>query len=102
MQIAVASSQGKTVDLHFGHAEVFHIYTIEGDGLTLDKKIKVTPLSTGDTNHAFDPQRFAKIKEALTSCSKIYCTKIGEKPKQEMQERGIEVIEYDGLITEIS
>lgn len=102
MQIAVASSQGKTVDLHFGHAEIFHIFTIEGDGLTLDKKIKVTPLSTGDKSHTFNPQRFAKIQEALTSCSKIYCTKIGEKPKLEMQERGIEVIEYDGPISEIT
>jgi nitrogen fixation protein NifB len=35
LRIAVASSNGMLVDLHFGHASFFFIYECSGDGVRL-------------------------------------------------------------------
>ncbi len=37
MQVAVASSDGKNVEVHFGMAREFLIYDIEGDCIELKK-----------------------------------------------------------------
>ena len=102
MQIAIASSQGKSVDLHFGQTETFHIFSIKEGELLLNEKRNVTPYSVGDQSHAFDKIRFDSVVEALSGCSKIYCAKIGEKPKEELQNRGFEVFEFTGDIASIS
>ena len=40
-RIAVATSDGKTVDQHFGHAEVFRTYVVEAGKVTEEKSIDV-------------------------------------------------------------
>ena len=102
MQVAIASSQGTTVDQHFGKTESFLIYSLDKTGLTLKEKRKVEPLSTGDKNHPFDVEKFTQLYGALSDCTRIYCAKIGEKPKKELARRGIETVETTGLIEKIS
>lgn len=102
MHIAVASSQGKSIDLHFGQTESFLIYSKGKDSLILEDRKQVTPLSNGEPNHAFDKERFERIVEALAGCSKVYCAKIGDKPQEELAKRGIKAVIFSGDIKDIS
>ncbi len=102
MQIAIASSSGETVDQHFGKTVTFYIYSLNEIGVVLEEQREVTPLSTGDKNHPFDPERFTALFAKLSDCKRVYCTKIGDRPKEELTKRGIETIEFTGRIEEIS
>ena len=98
MQIAIVSTDGMNVDEHFGRAERFLIYEIEGDRRLLLDSRALKPLSEGDKGHAFNPERFSDIAKSLSGCEKIYCTKIGEKPAEELKKLGIEPVVYSGPI----
>lgn len=90
-KIAVASTDGKHVNEHFGKAEHFSIYEI-GPELTHFEDRKCEKLSTGDPRHAFDPVKFGKIADALQDCKKVYVADIGKVPEAELKARGLEVI----------
>lgn len=56
-RIAVVSTDGKTVNDHFGRAERFLIYDID-DKLTFVEERPAETYSVGDPEHPFDPERF--------------------------------------------
>jgi len=101
VHIAIASSDGETINEHFGKANRLFIYDFAGERLTLLFVRAVTPLSTGDPGHAFDPQRMAATMEALRNCARVYCTRIGERPREELEKAGIEVVVGTGAIAAI-
>lgn len=101
MIVAVASTDGKNVNEHFGRADKFLVYEKTNDGLSMIGERKVTPLSVNDPNHPFDPDRFGKIAEALKGCEEVYVSKIGDRPSEELAILGIEPITYEGPIEEI-
>jgi predicted Fe-Mo cluster-binding NifX family protein len=101
MQIAVASSKKGEVDRHFGNTDSFSIYEIKSGKLHLLNCIGVTPYSSGVKEHDFDQGKFDSIFSVLKGCERLYCTKIGEKPKEELRNRGIEVYSYTGLVEHI-
>lgn len=75
MRIAITSTDGKSVNEHFGRTGRFLIY----DGLSVRRRLiavrEVEPLSTGDKNHPFDPERMAGIIHALRDCRLVCCKK---------------------------
>ncbi len=101
MVIAVVSKDGVHVDDHFGRAERFLIYDIEGDKQTLLRVENVEKLSENDPSHKFNQKMFAGLLQALEGCERVYCTKIGEKPANELQKAGIEPVVYSGPIADI-
>lgn len=101
MQIAIASTDGKSVNTHFGKADKFIIYEQRGIKLSRVKEIDVEPYSTGNQQHIFDKQRFSAVSTPLSQCSTIYCTKIGEKPAEEFRKMGIDIVIFEGLIENI-
>ena len=98
MRIAAATENGKAIDAHFGKTSTFSIYETAHGMLVFKETRKVTPLSENDPNHAFNPEKFEQVAIALRDCTKIYCQKIGERPKKEMEKRGFEIVEYSGPI----
>ena len=102
MKIAVATTDGTTVNQHFGLAESFHLYVIRSDGPVKVGEAAVQPLSTGDKNHPFDSDRFQAIADALKGCERVYVTKIGERPAKELQKLGIEPVVFEGSINSIT
>ncbi|MBU0482549.1 MAG: dinitrogenase iron-molybdenum cofactor biosynthesis protein [Proteobacteria bacterium] len=98
MQVAIVSTDGMNVDEHFGRAARFLIYEVEGGTRLLLANRVSHPLSDGDTSHDFNPERFSQIAENLVGCEKVYCTKIGEKPSEELKKLGIEAVLYEGPI----
>ncbi|MGW8161129.1 MAG: NifB/NifX family molybdenum-iron cluster-binding protein [Desulfobulbales bacterium] len=61
----------------------------------------VQPLSTGDQNHPFDPERMAAVASVIKDCQRVYCTKIGDRPRQELEKLGITPIIYNDRISSI-
>jgi hypothetical protein len=88
MQIAVASTDGENVDEHFGRADRFLVFDVKGGKQTLVGERQVTPLSTGDRDHSFDPARMSGVLDALRDCTRIYCARIGDRPRQELEKTG--------------
>ena len=102
MQVAIASTDGETVNEHFGRADRFYIYDRTAAGMTLLFVRTVTPLSTGDPDHAFDPKRMAAALAPLKGCERVYCTRIGERPRQELEKAGFEVVAASGPIADLT
>lgn len=100
-RIAVVSTDGLTVDDHFGKARRFLIYDLKED-LTLVEERPTETLSVGDPDHGFDADRFGRITALLKDCSKVYVTRIGDAPSAKLQELGIEPVVYHGAITDIT
>ena len=101
MQIAIVSTDGKNVNDHFGKAERFLIYEITDSHMTKLAERKVAPFSSGDSSHRFNSARFEPVAEALAGCAEVYITKIGEKPRRELEKRGITPVIYEGAIDAI-
>jgi len=102
MLVAIASTDGETVNEHFGRAGRFLIYDISGQRKTLLSIRQVTPWSVGDANHEFTEERFAALADNLADCNRIYCSHIGERPRLELEQRGIAVIAGSRRISEIT
>lgn len=98
MKIAICTSNGSDVDLHFGKTDTFYIYQIDnGIKSLLDKREveKYSPVKeflkdTGDT-HKYDSIKFEFIYNTIKDCKKIYTVSIGEVPRQKLDDKGIEV-----------
>ncbi len=101
MQIALVSTDRKSVNEHFGKATCFYIYTLDDQGLTLVAERQVTPLSINDKNHSFDQERFSRVAAALAGCARVYCTRIGDRPAAELAKLGITPVIYEGPIDKI-
>ena len=101
MLIAVASTDGEMVNEHFGKATRFWIFDISQSKHTLIMVRNVEPFSTGDKDHPFDPMRMGEIYDAIKDCERVYCTKIGERPRQELEEAGITTVIYKDSISSI-
>jgi predicted Fe-Mo cluster-binding NifX family protein len=88
MKIAVASSDGKTVDQHFGQACHFLIFQMGKEGL------KFLELREKSKKPAYDHEyRWKRSLDILKDCKVIFCRRIGDEPRQELQKLGIEVVE---------
>ncbi len=101
MKIAVVSTDGITVDEHFGRAERFLIYELDGERKLMLGSRDCVSLSVGDRDHAFDPSRFETVVDVIAGCVRVYCVRIGEKPAAELKKRGILAVVYEGPIAAI-
>ncbi|MGO9388490.1 MAG: NifB/NifX family molybdenum-iron cluster-binding protein [Methanobacterium sp.] len=90
MKIAVASTDGKLVDLHFGDANKFLIFEIEdGEGKFYEIREKTDlPLN----NHT---DRWVASIDLINDCKAVICNKIGNEPTIELRKIGIKPIKLD-------
>lgn len=102
MLVAIASTDGERVNEHFGRAERFLIFDITDNKKSLLMVREVTPLSTGDKAHPFNSERMAGVLDSVKDCTQVYCTKIGERPKEELTKMDIKVIVGEKSIDEIT
>lgn len=71
MRIAFASSDGKSVDTHFGHAEAFHLWDIGPNSATEVGRV----LLPADTEERED--KIIARADALSGCTMVYTVQIG-------------------------
>ncbi|NYB27695.1 MAG: nitrogen fixation protein [Methanobacteriaceae archaeon] len=90
MKIAVASTNGKKVDLHFADADQFLIYEIK-DKEGKFKEIREKTSLTLD-NHT---ERWIASIDLINDCKAVLCSKIGKEPTIELRKLGIKPIQLD-------
>ncbi len=98
MLIAVASKDGKGINQHFGHAERFLIYDVDGPDARLVDERKVERYCSYDADHPLRAHILEAIANALAGCRAVICAQIGQAPQMEMERLGIDVYVAEGLI----
>lgn len=92
-RVAVTSRHKKLVDLHFGHAEEFHIY--ETDGVN-SRFIETRPTPKYCTGMQ-DCEESAASKEralaGIADCAAVVTMRIGSEAAKQVREQGIAVVE---------
>ncbi len=101
MKIAVATTDGISVNEHFGRAKRFSIYNAASTTSELLMEQYVDPYSSGQKDHTFDEARFQEVVRVLEGCEKVFITKIGDEPAEALKALGIEPVVYSGVIREI-
>lgn len=90
MKIAVASTNGEMVDLHFADTNHFLVYEIrdkKGEFKEIREKTSL-PLD----NHT---ERWIASLDLINDCKAVLCAKIGKEPTIELRKMGIKPIELD-------
>jgi nitrogen fixation protein NifX len=83
MNIAFASSDGESVDQHFGHSQTFYLYTVLEDSYQLIKVIDSSNEPEGEKEKL--DYKIATIIEADI----MYCTQIGPTASKMIQSSGV-------------
>ncbi|MDR0574732.1 MAG: hypothetical protein LBG96_12000 [Tannerella sp.] len=97
-RIAVASSDGEAVNLHFGQATNLLIYEIGEEKVDFieDRNVELVPDEAAHTEA--NMEIFA---DALRDCSAIFVRRIGERSLRYLRERNITVFEVDFSLNHI-
>lgn len=95
MKIAVASTDGKIIDLHFGDANHFLIYKIENEEGKFHEIREKTPLPLNEHT-----ERWISSIDLINDCKAVLCSKIGEEPTIELRKMGIKPIQLDCEVSE--
>ena len=94
-KIAVASSDGKVINEHFGKATKFLIFNIDEDRYEFSEVLEASPFcSNGDHNE----EKLLLATEKLAGCRAVLITQIGYVAVKALESRGIEVFEIKTLI----
>jgi predicted Fe-Mo cluster-binding NifX family protein len=90
LEIAVATSNGKIIDLHFGDANRFLIYKIEEGKAEFQEIREKTTMSI--ENHQ---ERWVSSIDLINDCKAVICKKIGKEPAIELRKLGIKPIQLE-------
>jgi nitrogen fixation protein NifX len=74
VKIAVASSDGITVDQHFGRAQSFRIYRLHDDGYDLQEVRENAPPCAGQ---AHDDDALARSAKLISDCRGVVAAQVG-------------------------
>lgn len=104
-KIAVGTSDGETIDLHFGEIESVSVYEVdESDGshsFLESRNIVREPEKEACESGCSCGSGFAqKIGEAVSDCTYFLVAKIGNKPHRLLQENNVNCIEAPFEIAE--
>lgn len=97
-RIAVASSDGNNVDQHFGHAERFHTYLVEGAHITRGEVIDVSPLQEMSLFGPDHQKKLESTAERLKGMDAVIATRYGHPTVEVLRRLGIIPIEDHGEI----
>lgn len=92
VKIAVASTDGKVVNQHFGRADKFYIFAADSEKgfLRCEEERKVCPVCHGGDHEDLAMQQAV---ENLSDCRYVLVSRIGMRAKNECEKNGITVFE---------
>ncbi|WP_298629005.1 nitrogenase cofactor biosynthesis protein NifB [uncultured Senegalimassilia sp.] len=101
-RIAVATSNGRAVDQHFGHAEAFWVYDVDGFEATLVEKRSVRPFCEGkETCSDYEQAGHKRMAlDALCDCSAVVCLMAGPEPRFQLGKHGVVIFDAADAPTE--
>ncbi len=97
-KVAVASSDGRVINQHFGRSRKFLIFEITGNGgwTFLENRDNVPPCSSGEHSEN-DMERTIDL---LSDCSIVLASRIGPGAEQKLSLKGIRSYSVPYLISE--
>ena len=95
-KVAVASSDGETVNQHYGRAEIFYIYSIDDEeGYDLLEKRSVKPVCQEGFH---DKAEMSIHVQQFTDCKYVIASRIGSAAIQNLTAAEITAMELPGSI----
>ena len=95
-KVAIASSDGESVNLHYGKAEKFYIYTIDDEeGYDLVEERQVQPVCL---DGAHEISKMEKSVLNFTDCRYIIVSRLGTAASAALSAAGITAMELPGSI----
>ncbi|MDY6988597.1 MAG: radical SAM protein [Thermodesulfobacteriota bacterium] len=91
--VAVASLEGVLVNQKLGKAKELHIYG-KKDGKIFFIETRETPAPGAGL------KRWEELSELISDCRALLVAGIGDTPRRVLREKGIDILELDGLIEE--
>jgi len=95
-RIAVASSDGKVVNQHFGKATKFLIFEV--NDLNKSEFLEIRDASPFCNNGEHDDNRLLSAAEALEDCRAVLVAQIGNGAVGALARKGIDAFDIHGLI----
>jgi predicted Fe-Mo cluster-binding NifX family protein len=89
-RVAIASSDGRFIDTHFGHADRFEVYEIAEAGSTF-VETRMTGPACGDGGH--DESSFDATLSVLSDCEAVFVSVIGYGAAAYLNRKGMRVFE---------
>ncbi|MDR3282399.1 MAG: hypothetical protein LBS92_02170 [Candidatus Methanoplasma sp.] len=100
-RVAVASTDGKVVNQHFGHADKFHIFDIDENGFKYVETRAAVPYCAGGSHEDRTAPEVLGLLEALRDCRAVLVSRIGGGAVSMLDSNGIDVIESGGAIEDV-
>jgi predicted Fe-Mo cluster-binding NifX family protein len=96
-KIAVASTDGKVVNQHFGRAEVFYIVEADSGDMTFTyvESRKTAPICRGQKH---DDRQLKFLTAMLEDCDYVLVSRIGAGARAALEQNQTEVFELPGYI----
>jgi len=97
-KVAVASSEGVAIDVHFGQADAFALFSVDsetGQGEFLEWRQAAESCGCGS---AHDSEFLKLTAERLRDCAYVLVAKIGGRANASLAAHGLHVIEAAGEI----
>ena len=95
-RVAAATSDGFSVNEHFGHAKFFRVYDLGEKDHTFVEIRDAVAVCQHSLGH--DTTRFDKIIELLSDCDAVLVQKIGEGAAAYLISKNVRVFEVSGSI----
>ncbi len=92
--VAVTSREGVLVNQHLGEAAYLNIYDISQKEPVFLEKRPAPEMGGKDL-------RWLKLSEVIKDCHLLLVSGIGKNPKHILNQKGIEILEVNGMISEI-
>lgn len=90
LRMAVGSTDGRTVDAHFGHLREFLIHDVSPHGVRLVERRRTDRYCSGPTTCGDAAPALAGAIQALRDCAVLLCARIGFEPWRPLEEAGIQ------------
>ncbi len=100
LKIAIASSDGKVINQHFGKARRFIIIESDGEGIKVLEVRKNSPACGSLEYGGHEDDVLGKSVSLISDCEAVLCSRIGGGAYEELFSRGIEPVEAPGFIEE--
>lgn len=97
-KVAVASSDGSHVDLHFGHADRFLIYNVEENEITPSGEITVDAMMEVPMFGKSHKNKIERIADALKGFDIVLASQFGDRAIEALRQRGIVAMKETGDI----
>jgi nitrogen fixation protein NifB len=93
--VAIATKGGGVINQHFGHAKEFQVYEVDGSEVKYVGHRKIDHFCQGGYG---EKATMDNIIEAISDCQAVLVSKVGDSPKEKLENAGIQVVETYEMI----